>query len=55
LQIAVGIAATVASGDAGKRPVPDQGGQFDRRRGNRLDHLADRRARWRQRRGPIQM
>ena len=55
LLIAVGIDAAVPSGDAGQRSVGDQGGKIDRSGGNGLDHLADRGAMRRLRRGLIEM
>ena len=55
LLIAVGIDAAILSGDAGKRPIRDQRGKFDRSGGDGLDHVADRSAVRRLRCEPIEM
>ena len=54
-QVLDGIDAAIGSGNACQRPVGDQSGEIDRSGGNGRDHLADRSAMRRLRRGPIEM
>jgi len=55
LSIAIGVGASVLSGDAGQRSIRDQDGKIDRSGGDGLDHHSDRGAMRLLRSGSVEM